>query len=92
MVFLILVSGPYVFGVGLTTYLCSKEIYVMEHEYYTGLSLLIMGVYAVKKFGPSIGKSLDKEIDVRVEWNLTHWTANICTNQLNFNSITFSVF
>jgi len=57
------VTGPYVLGVGLTTYLCSKEIYVMEHEFYTGLSILIMVVYAVRKFGPGLGQSLDKEID-----------------------------
>ncbi|KAK4321571.1 hypothetical protein Pmani_007641 [Petrolisthes manimaculis] len=63
------VTGPYVFGVGLTTYLCSKEIYVMEHEYYSGLSLLVMAVFAVKKFGPSIGQSLDKEIDaIENDW------------------------
>lgn len=57
------VTGPYMLGVGLATFLCSKEIYVMEHEYYTGLSILIMVVYAVKKFGPSVGAYLDKEID-----------------------------
>ena len=51
-------------GLGLTTFLCSKEIYVMEHEYYTGLSIFVMVLYAVKKFGPPIGKYLDKEIEV----------------------------
>lgn len=58
------VTGPYVFGAGLTTYLCSKEIYVMEHEYYSGLSILIMVVYATKKFGPKVAAYLDKEVDV----------------------------
>lgn len=57
------VTGPYMLGLGLTTFLCSKEIYVMEHEYYTGLSIFIMVLYAVKKFGPGLGKSLDKEIE-----------------------------
>ena len=52
-------------GAGLTTFLCSKEIYVMEHEYYTGISILIMVVYALKKFGPVIGETLDKRIEVR---------------------------
>jgi F-type H+-transporting ATPase subunit b len=42
----------------------SKEIYVMEHEFYTGLSILIAIVYSTKKFGPAIGKWLDKEVDV----------------------------
>ena len=64
------VTGPYVFGVGLTTYLFSKEIYIMEHEYYTGLSLLIMVYVATKKLGPSISKWLDKEVDaVEDSWN-----------------------
>ncbi len=64
------VTGPYTFGVGLATYLCSKEIYVMEHEYYSGLSLGIMMIYAVKKFGPAIGAWCDKEIDqISADWN-----------------------
>lgn len=57
------VTGPYTFGVGLATYLCSKEIYVMEHEYYTGLSIAIMAVLAVKKLGPAIAQYADKEIE-----------------------------
>uniref|UniRef100_A0A1A9WG23 ATP synthase subunit b n=1 Tax=Glossina brevipalpis TaxID=37001 RepID=A0A1A9WG23_9MUSC len=64
------VTGPYTFGVGLITYLCSKEIYVMEHEYYSGISLAIMAVIAVKKLGPPIAKWADFEIDrVEREWN-----------------------
>lgn len=58
------VTGPYVFGAGLTTYLLSKEIYVMEHEYYSGLSILLMVIVATKKFGPSMAAYLDKEVDV----------------------------
>ncbi|KAH8369783.1 hypothetical protein KR093_000955, partial [Drosophila rubida] len=63
------VTGPYTFGVGLLTYLCSKEIYVMEHEYYSGLSLGIMAVVAVKKLGPAVAKWADGEIDkIEGEW------------------------
>ncbi|XP_055638838.1 ATP synthase subunit b, mitochondrial [Toxorhynchites rutilus septentrionalis] len=63
------VTGPYVFGAGLLTYLCSKEIYIMEHEYYNGLSLAIMAIYAVKKFGPAVAAYCDKEIDkIEGEW------------------------
>ncbi|EDW18084.1 ATP synthase subunit b, mitochondrial [Drosophila mojavensis] len=63
------VTGPYTFGVGLITYLCSKEIYVMEHEYYSGLSLGIMAIVAVKKLGPLIAKWADGEIDkIEAEW------------------------
>ncbi|KAM8709647.1 hypothetical protein ACLKA7_016453 [Drosophila subpalustris] len=63
------VTGPYTFGVGLITYLCSKEIYVMEHEYYSGLSLGIMAIIAVKKLGPAVAKWADSEIDkIEGEW------------------------
>jgi len=63
------VTGPYTFGVGLLTYLCSKEIYVMEHEYYSGLSIAIMAVIAVKKLGPTVANWTDKEIDrIEGEW------------------------
>lgn len=62
------VTGPYVFGVTLTTYLVSKEIYVMEHEYYNGLSILLIWIFMVKKFGPPLAKYLDKEIDVSMSY------------------------
>lgn len=64
------VTGPYVFGAGLITYLCSKEIYVMEHEYYAGLSLAVMAAVVVKKMGPSVAEYCDKEIDkIESEWS-----------------------
>ena len=47
----------------LSTYLVSKEIYVLEHEYYNALSLLTICVFVVKKFGPNFAKYLDKQID-----------------------------
>jgi F-type H+-transporting ATPase subunit b len=56
------VTGPYAFGLGLTTFLCSKEIYVMEHEFYAGVSLGIMAVVAIKKLGPSVAKFLDEKV------------------------------
>jgi len=64
------VTGPYTFAVTLSTYLVSKEIYVMEHEYYSGLSLLLLAVLGVTKLGPGIAKALDKEIDqYEANWN-----------------------
>lgn len=39
----------------------------MEHEFYTGLSIAIMGIYAVKKLGPSVATYLDKEVAVSDE-------------------------
>ncbi|XP_065169022.1 ATP synthase subunit b, mitochondrial [Atheta coriaria] len=64
------VTGPYTLGVTVSTYLISKEIYVMEHEYYSGLSLLLMIYLGVTKLGPSIAQYLDKEIDdYERNWN-----------------------
>ncbi|XP_034836156.1 ATP synthase subunit b, mitochondrial [Maniola hyperantus] len=64
------VTGPYTFGAGLITYLFSKEIYVMEHEYYTGLSIFVIVYFATKKMGPQIAAWLDKEVDaVEDTWN-----------------------
>lgn len=57
------VSGPYVFGGSLFTYLASKEIYVMEHEYYAGLSFFALIIIFIKKFGPSIKEELDRQVD-----------------------------
>uniref|UniRef100_A0A0P4Y8W6 ATP synthase subunit b n=1 Tax=Daphnia magna TaxID=35525 RepID=A0A0P4Y8W6_9CRUS len=56
------VTGPYTFGLGLTTYLCSKEIYIMEHDGNGEPSVKLMGIYAVKKLGPSVATYLDKEV------------------------------
>ncbi|XP_068624214.1 ATP synthase subunit b, mitochondrial-like [Battus philenor] len=57
------VTGPYLFGIMLLNYAFSKEIYVMEHEYYCGLSILAMVYFATKKLGPSIAASLDEQVD-----------------------------
>merc|ERR1711942_256940 len=56
------VTGPYMFGVGVSTYLLSKEIYILEHEFYTGVSIALMLAYGIKKLGPGIGAYLDKEV------------------------------
>ncbi|CAK9826388.1 ATP synthase subunit b, mitochondrial [Anthophora retusa] len=57
------VTGPYVFMVTLSTYLVSKELYVIEHEFYSGLSLLSVILYGSYKLGPTVAKFLDKKID-----------------------------
>ncbi|ENN77509.1 hypothetical protein YQE_06034, partial [Dendroctonus ponderosae] len=64
------VTGPYAFAFTLSTYLVSKEIYVLEHEFYSGLSILIMWTYGIKKLGPKVAAFLDKDIDnYEKEWN-----------------------
>ncbi|KAI5647017.1 mitochondrial ATP synthase B chain precursor [Phthorimaea operculella] len=57
------VSGFYVLLIGLANYCLSKEIYVLEHEYYTGLSWILMLWFAVTKMGPPLAKNLDKQVD-----------------------------
>jgi F-type H+-transporting ATPase subunit b len=64
------VTGPYAFAFTLSTYLLSKEIYVLEHEYYSGLSLALIWIVGIKKLGPKLANSLDKQIDdYEKEWN-----------------------
>uniref|UniRef100_A0A023GJW0 ATP synthase subunit b n=1 Tax=Amblyomma triste TaxID=251400 RepID=A0A023GJW0_AMBTT len=57
------VTGPYLFGTGLSVYLLSKEIMIVEHEFVTGTVLALMAFIAVKKFGPGVRAYLEKECD-----------------------------
>lgn len=54
------VTGPYLFGTGLITYLLSKEWYVIEEEFSTGVAIFIMAYVAIKKFGPAMRDFRDK--------------------------------
>ncbi|XP_011300649.1 ATP synthase subunit b, mitochondrial isoform X2 [Fopius arisanus] len=56
-------TGPYALFTGVTTYLVSKEFYVLEHEFYTGVSVFIMCVAIVKKFGPQVATWVDAKMD-----------------------------
>lgn len=56
-------SGGYVLLFVLMNYAVSKEIFVMEHEYYAGLSIFLMLYYVTTKMGPDIGASLDEVVD-----------------------------
>jgi len=55
------VTGPYAFGAGFLTYLLSKEIWVLEHEFWGGVSFFIMIIYGVNKLGPKVSAWLNKE-------------------------------
>ncbi|MGH0156145.1 UNVERIFIED_CONTAM: hypothetical protein FKN15_031193 [Acipenser sinensis] len=60
------VTGPYVLGTGLLTYLLSKEIYVINHETFAAASIGIVIIYGIKKFGPSVAAFADKLNDEKV--------------------------
>ncbi|XP_054160763.1 ATP synthase subunit b, mitochondrial-like [Oppia nitens] len=66
------VTGPYVFGFTFITFLMSKEIYIIEHEFWTGLSLIILISAVNLKFGPKLremyGRWQDDEVVLWDEW------------------------
>ncbi|XP_076301187.1 ATP synthase subunit b, mitochondrial [Lasioglossum baleicum] len=55
------VTGPYVFLTGVSTYLLSKELYILDHEFYNSISLFSIIIFANYKFGPKIGAYLDQK-------------------------------
>nr|AFM86902.1 ATP synthase, H+ transporting, mitochondrial Fo complex, subunit B1 [Callorhinchus milii]AFM86903.1 ATP synthase, H+ transporting, mitochondrial Fo complex, subunit B1 [Callorhinchus milii] len=54
------VTGPYMFGTGLLVYLLSKEIYVLNYETISGLSVGIVILYAIKTYGKTVAEFADK--------------------------------
>ncbi|XP_072886981.1 ATP synthase F(0) complex subunit B1, mitochondrial [Hemitrygon akajei] len=61
------VTGPYMLGTGLLTYLLSKEIYVINHETFTAISIGIVILYGVKKFGKDVANFADKLNEEKVQ-------------------------
>ena len=58
--------GPYMFGFGLVTFLLSKEIWVVEHNFADFLAFFIASGILIKKLGPGVSKYLDEEVDVSI--------------------------
>lgn len=68
----VFISGPYTFTFGLITYLLSKEIWVVEHDFgYVMASVIIVGL-GHKLFGKQLANYLDKEIAVSVTFINTY--------------------
>lgn len=68
------VTGPYMFLFSVSTYLISKEWYILEHEFYNGLSLLSIIMIVHIKYGKAIGEFLDKKVaeyDANIEKSRT---------------------
>merc|ERR1711963_188154 len=57
------VTGPYMFLAGMGTFLCSKEYFVMEHDFFVGLGLFAVLTTVVKQVGPSWTEEINKELD-----------------------------
>lgn len=57
------VTGPYVLGVGFTTYLLSKEVWVIEHDFYYVPSFFCLVWLVNKKFGKTIADMINKQVD-----------------------------
>lgn len=87
------VTGPYMLGVGALTFLVSKEIYVLEHEFYGGAVTFLLYGYAIKRFGPeaaewAAGKVADnkKELDQLKDVDVDSNTAGIANAQAGIES------
>ncbi|KAK9512355.1 hypothetical protein O3M35_000799 [Rhynocoris fuscipes] len=57
------VTGPYMFAAGLSTYLLSKEIWVVEHDFYAMLGFFGCVYLINRNYGQQISGYLDKQID-----------------------------
>jgi F-type H+-transporting ATPase subunit b len=57
------VTGPYMFLVGVGTFLASKEFFVMEHDFYVGLGLAAVLTLVVKQVGPDWTAEVNKDLD-----------------------------
>jgi len=64
------VTGPYMFGGGLITFLLSKELWVIEHGFTEFIAFWLAVAYLKKKIGPGIAENLDK---LGEEYRAKHW-------------------
>merc|ERR1712117_614421 len=57
------VTGPYMALFGVSTFLASKEYFVMEHDFYVGIGLAIVLTYLIKTQGPAYTAEVNKQLD-----------------------------
>merc|ERR1712156_346118 len=57
------VTGPYMALFGVSTFLASKEYFVMEHDFYVGIGLACVLAGIVKQVGPDWTAMINKELD-----------------------------
>merc|ERR1719167_558885 len=53
------------FAISLGTFMSSKEIYVYEHEFYTGVAIWAVLIGIINVTGPGVTESIDKAIDAQ---------------------------
>lgn len=58
----------------------------MEHEFYTGLSIAAMAIYAIKKAGPGMAAWLDKQVAVSSR-TFTFWLAITFTSAFTISKL-----
>lgn len=63
------VTGPYVFGAGVLTYLLHSETWVIEHGFSEFVAFWIAISIVLRKLGPSISKTLDASAQEYCEAN-----------------------
>jgi F-type H+-transporting ATPase subunit b len=78
------VSGPYVFGGGLLTFLLSKEIWIVEHGFTHFIAFWLAFYIIAKKYGKGIGSYLDKITDGIEERT---WTKPLSDTKKNAQNI-----
>lgn len=57
------VTGPYMALIGVSTFLASKEYFVIEHDFWAGLALVVCLTGIIKSAGPDWAASMNKELD-----------------------------
>merc|ERR1711872_355065 len=57
------VTGPYMALFGVSTFLASKEFFVMEHDFYVGIGLAAVLAFVVKQVGPDWTASINQQLD-----------------------------
>merc|ERR1712172_357041 len=56
------VTGTYLALFGVSTFLASKEYFVMEHDFYVGIGLAIVLTYLIKTQGPALPISQESRV------------------------------
>ena len=78
------VTGPYMALFGLSTFLCSKEYFVMEHDFYAGIALAIVMGGLIKNVGPGYTEYVNKELDAEEAYfkNIRQSEIDACKNSI----------